>query len=173
MQAGETLAVSQNQKIAEIKNMTILKKGITGFDKPNEINEHSITEIESLIKNIKYPFVKTGEIKKPNESSNYFRISLINQVENKRFDILLNIYYWIISSVKAQSNWMNIEFLEFDKQLKNQILNFQTEIQILDLNILNQEPTKIEKKNLGKTEIEQIDYWDSKTYGEIIFNGYD
>ena len=30
--------------------MDILKKGITGFDKPKEINEHSISEIESLIK---------------------------------------------------------------------------------------------------------------------------
>jgi hypothetical protein len=153
--------------------MIILKKGITGFDKPKEINEHSITEIENLIKNIKYPFVKIGEIKTPNESSNYFRISLINQIENLKFDILINIYYWVISSVKFESNWMNLEFLEFDNQLKNQILNFQTEIQILDVNILNQEVSKIEKENLGKTENEQIEYWDSKTYGEIIFNGYD
>jgi hypothetical protein len=153
--------------------MTILKKGITGFDKPKEINEHSIAEIENLIKNIKYPFVKTGEIKKPNESSNYFRISLINQIDNNRFDILLNIYYWIISSVKAESNWMNLEFLEFNNQLKNQILNFHTEIQILDVGTLNQEASRIEKENLRKTEIEQIEYWDSKTYGEIIFNGYD
>ena len=69
---------------------------------------------------------------------------------------------------------VNVEqLIRHPAQLKNQILNFQTEIQILDLDILNQEPTKIEKKNLGKTEIEQIDYWDSKTYGEIIFNGYD
>ena len=30
--------------------MTILKKGITGFDKPKEINDHSIDEIENLIK---------------------------------------------------------------------------------------------------------------------------
>ena len=29
--------------------MAILKKGITGFDKPKEINEHSIVEIENLI----------------------------------------------------------------------------------------------------------------------------
>jgi hypothetical protein len=153
--------------------MAILKKGITGFDKPKGINEHSIAELENLIKNIKYPFVKIGEIKNPNESSNYFRLSLINQIENTRFDILLNIYYWVISSVKVESNWMNLEFLEFDNQLKNQILNFQTEIQILDVDILNQKVSRIEMDNLGKTEIEQIEYWDSKTYGEIIFNGYD
>ena len=153
--------------------MTILKKGITGFDKPKEINEHSITEIENLIKNIKYPFVKSGEIKKPNESSNYFRISLINQIENNRFDILINIYYWIISSVKTESNWMNLEFIEVDTQLITQILNFRSEILILNVDVLNQKASKIEMENLGKIEIENIEYWDSETYGEIIFNGYD
>ena len=68
---------------------------------------------------------------------------------------------------------MKIEFLEFDDQLKNQILNFNTEIQVLDINVWNEKASRIEKENLGKTEIEQIEYWDSKTYGEIIFNGYD
>jgi hypothetical protein len=161
------------KNISNKKNMTILKKGITGFDKPKEINEHSIAEIENLIKNIKYPFVKSGEIKKPNESSNYFRISLINQIENNRFDILINIYYWIISSVKTENSWMNLEFLEVDNQLITQILNFRSEILILNVDVLNQKASKIEMENLGKIEIENIEYWDSETYGEIIFNGYD
>lgn len=153
--------------------MYILKRGVTGFDKPNEINEHSILEIENLIRNINYPFFKIEQIRKPNQSSNYFRISIINQKENTRFDILLNIYYWIISSITIESNWMNLEFINFDNQLKSQILNFKPEIEILNVDILNQTASEIEIENLGKKEIEQIKYWNSKTYGEIIFNGYD
>jgi hypothetical protein len=43
--------------------MYILKKGLTGLDKPNEINEHSVLEIENLIKNINYPFFKINQIR--------------------------------------------------------------------------------------------------------------
>jgi hypothetical protein len=85
----------------------------------------------------------------------------------------LNIYYWIISSVTIESSWMNLEFINFDNQLKSQILNFKPEIEILNVDILNLTASEIEIENLGKKEIEQIKYWNSKTYGEIIFNGFD
>ena len=155
--------------------MNILKRGITGFDKPIEIKEHSEQEIKEFLKciSIPYNYIKTYKIESPHESSNYFRISMINQIKNDRFDILLNTYYWVISSVKIESNWMNLEFLEFDNLLKNQIMNVKPNIEILNVDILNQNASEIEKENLGKTEINQIEYWNSKTYGEIIFNGYD
>lgn len=153
--------------------MSILKKGITGFDKPKEINEHTAAEIKNLITHIQYPFVVSGEMKPPNESSNYFRLSLINQMKNNKFDVLLNMYYWVMASVKTESGWMHLDFLEFDNQLKEQLLNFKPEIEILNLATLNEKPPEIEKEKLGKTEMEQIEYWKSKTYGEILFNGYD
>lgn len=153
--------------------MNILKLGITGFNKPKNIQQHSINAMENLLKNIKYPFVNNSEIQLPNNNTNYFRIAFINQIENSKFDVLINQYYWIMCGVKTDSEWMNLQFLELDNQFKNQIQNFEPKIQILDVVTLNHEIEETEKANLGKTEIEQMEYWNSKTYGEIVFNGFD
>ena len=151
--------------------MNVLSKGITGFNKPKDLKQHAIEEIEHLIKSIKYPFVIIGEIKSPNETTNYYRISIKNKIENNSFDVLLNMYFWILSSVKPASSWMNLAFLEFDTQLKKQIINHNIEVNILGLEILNQEASINELEILGKAEVQQVEYWESKTYGEIIFNG--
>lgn len=153
--------------------MSILKKGVTGFDKPMHIQEHSNIAIEDFVRCITHPFMKIGEILLPDGSSNYFRIHIVHKVQNKKFDILLNQYYWIVACVTSDSTWMNLNFLEFDTQIKNQILSYHSEIEVLNGSFLMQEVSRLAMESLGTTEKEQIEYWEAKTYGQILFNGFD
>lgn len=153
--------------------MKLLKKGITGFIKKENIKEHNQLEIHNLIKGISFPYLLFGEIKEPNQSANYFRFTILHQTRKEKFDLIVNSCFWIMAGIKTESEWMNLEFIDIDSNLAEQLTKQNQEIQLLDKKILDSTVTEQEINNLDKSEIDQINYWKSKTFGEIIFNGYD
>ena len=103
--------------------------------------------------------------------TNYFSIDIINKKTGIDFKLLINGIYFIMAGVTTKSKWMELIFIDlpedFIKQTKND------EIIFLNKSILNTCVPTNEIEVLKREEKEQIKYWGSKTYGEIIFNGYD
>ncbi len=153
--------------------MKLLKKGITGFFKKENIKKHTEIQIKDFIKNIKFPYILIGEIESPNHSSNYYRFTILKQNKNEKFDLLINSCFWIIAGIKSESSWMNLDFIDIDSNLSEQLTNQNAELQILNKELLDSIIPEEEINILDKSEIDQIIYWKSETYGEIIFNGYD
>ena len=76
-----------------------------------------------------------------------------------------------MAGVTTESAWMDLQFID----LPNDFIELveDEKIIILDKNKLETKVSSHEMEKLDKKEIYQIKYWGSKTYGEIIFNGYD
>jgi hypothetical protein len=66
---------------------------------------------------------------------------------------------------------MKLQFINLPEDFIEQIHN--NEVIILNKEFLEQDMPEEELKLLDKNEIKQIQYWKSKKYGEILFNGYD
>jgi rRNA processing protein Gar1 len=143
----------------------ILRNGITGFG-----SVEKITEINNILGKIKYPYIYF-DIIDPQVNNNYFTITIENKIDNKKFKLLINNTYYIIAGVTIESMWMELEFINLPNDFIEQLRDNKNII--LDKNILEKEVSNEEIKILDKDEINQINYWKSKMYGEIIFNGYD
>nr|WP_294937880.1 hypothetical protein [uncultured Flavobacterium sp.] len=144
-----------------------LKIGITGIDSQTHVEENLINE---FAKNINSTFVYTVfKLDNSKIDSNYYRLKIINGITNQKFDILINSHYEYYCGINEESTWMKIEFIELPENLISSVVDFEylNPIQ-LSLEIQNQDLSQ-----LTKFELKQIKYWNSKTFGEIIFNGYD
>ncbi|MCL2289174.1 MAG: hypothetical protein FWC34_00485 [Bacteroidetes bacterium] len=145
----------------------ILKAGVTGFGKNRLL---TLMEITNVLKNINFPYIYSN-ILEPKMDTNYFSIDIINKKTGIDFKLLINGIYFIMAGVTTKSKWMELIFIDlpedFIKQTKND------EIIFLNKSILNTCVPTNEIEVLKREEKEQIKYWGSKTYGEIIFNGYD
>jgi hypothetical protein len=145
----------------------ILKLGITGF---GQIPSLTITEIKNVINKIKYPYI-CQNITEPQINNNYFSADVRNTFNGRSFKLLINDCYYFIAGITMENRWMELNFIDLPDDFICQIKN--DAIVILNKNILDKNVPNNELKILGKEEIKQINYWKSKTYGEIIFNGYD
>ena len=151
--------------------MILLKKGITGFNNQSTITNEMVS---SFLKKIQFPFVPdSSKISAPNQSANFWRIPIKNLTSKNEFDLLINSSFWYLCLVTKESSWMDMQYLNFPKELTQQIENQkETEI-LLEKFDLESVFSDSELNQLDKTEIKQVKYWKSKTIGEIIFNGYD
>ena len=145
----------------------VLKKGITGF---GHVSSLTINEINSVLEKIKYPYLYSNIIE-PQVNNNYFCINIYNLNEKPNFKILINNTYYIIAGITMGSEWMNLHFIDLPNDFIKQIKG--DEIIILNKSTLETKVPNNEINVLDDSEIKQINYWGSKTYGEIIFNGYD
>jgi hypothetical protein len=151
--------------------MTILKKGITGFDSAVDISEN---EVRTFIKRFAFPFIPDFKsVTPPSPSSNFWTVPFTNKENNSEFNMLINSSNWNLALVTKSSTWMNHEYLEFPHKLYLQIRSIRGPELPMNPQILERTFDKEELNELGKSEIEQIKYWKSKTIGEIIFNGFD
>ena len=148
----------------------ILKRGVTGFDPSLPV--HDSEAVLKVFKLLQYPFVKNGALNGPHQSANYFRLTVLNTVEKDRFDVLINGRCWLMAGIKPESTWMQLQFIDLPISFKKlfQSISF---LKIFDATVMNRTVPKKELECLGVTELKQITYWNSKTYGDIIFNGYD
>ena len=145
----------------------IIKKGITGFGNVLSIKKD---EINSILKTIKYPYTYSNIIE-PQPNTNYFAIDIQNKLTGTNFKLLINSIYTIIAGVTMESKWMELQFINLPEDFIEQIHN--NEIIILNKEFLKQDMPEEELKLLDNNEIKQIQHWNSKKYGEILFNGYD
>lgn len=149
-----------------------LRKNITGFaDLADKQSKVELKEIKSAIFSIEITKAyKISEIKEPGQSSNYFTVTLTDLRTNDTMGILINGQYPCYCGVTGDSSWMNLKFIELPLAVRN----------CMDKKFKYLTPTELyltvdrnDLKELSESELRQINYWKSKTLGEIIFNGYD
>jgi hypothetical protein len=145
----------------------VLKIGITGF---GNVDSLTLNEINGFLKRIKYPYICSG-IEEPKINTNYYCVNVSNKTEEIKFKLLVNCVYYIMAGITTESTWSELNFIDLPNDFIEQIKN--NGIMILNKRILESEVPDNEIEILGKEEKSQIKYWKSKTYGEIIFNGYD
>lgn len=151
--------------------MSILKKGITGFNTEATITEK---QVKTFLNRITYPFdVDYNNIQAPNTSSNYWRVPYFDSSENEHFDLLINSTLWYLAIVSKKSSWMNLDFLNFSPDMYHQIRSIGGPEMLMQKQILDRDIEPQDLEELDKSEIEQITYWKSRTIGEVMFNGYD
>jgi hypothetical protein len=145
----------------------ILKQGITGF---GNVDIVTLEEVKVFLKNIKYPYM-CSDVGAPEISTNYYRVNIYNKINGMNFDLLVNAVYYIIAGVTTESTWRELYFIDMPNDFIEQIQD--NKIMILNNERLGSTVPDDELEILTKEEKRQIKYWKSKTYGEIIFNGYD
>lgn len=67
-------------------------------------------------------------------------------------------------------DWTTIEFSDLPKSVTDILKSELTE---LKTDFLNKELKKEHLTLLSKTELEQIEYWETEKIGNVIFNKYD
>ena len=151
--------------------MEKLPKGITGFWKIEEQAPPSISP--SLIKNIvdqlqKEALFKTIVLSEPQADTNFYVISVFTDKE--AYYIGINASYPFYCGIKSMQDWTTIEFSDLPKSVTDILKSELTE---LKTDFLNKELKKEHLTLLSKTELEQIEYWETEKIGNVIFNKYD
>ena len=151
-----------------------LPKGITGFGYLSP--QHSagfITKVEQKLAAISR--CRILEVHPPQPSNNYYSIDFEyfskQQKEPLLFSLLVNAVYKRYALIDTRkSEWMQLHFVNPPMEI-SQKLGF-----LLEAFTLEQLKLPIEQLNLSELapqELNQINYWKSKTLGSIVFNGYD
>ncbi len=151
-----------------------LKKGITGFwnlihDKPApSINQSTfLSSVNEINKSSDYHITAVLDVQ---VSNNFFTLKIVNKIKNLKFSILINAQYPYYCGVTAESSWMNLNFIDLESKIR---VYFDKKFDYLSPNQLNKNVVLTDLKDLSPTEIDQINYWNSESFGQIIFNGYD
>jgi hypothetical protein len=151
-----------------------LKRGITGFSHLNE--NFALPAVNfSFVKSLAYQIYASAnfnvlKISDMEISTNYYSVEMLDKMRNFKFAVLFNAQYPYYCGVTIESSWMKLSFIDLDLKIRN---HFDKEFEFLAPALLNQTVNSKDLNDLSKTEKDQIKYWNSRTYGEIIFNGYD
>jgi len=151
--------------------MEKLPKGITGFWKIGEKTPPSTDK--SLIQNVvhklhKKNLFRTVILTEPLVDTNFYMISAFADKE-KHF-IGINSLYPFYCGIKSTTDLTATEFYDLPKSITD-ILN--SELIELKTHFLNKKLKKEHLSLLNKTELEQIEYWETEIIGNVIFNNYD
>jgi hypothetical protein len=152
-----------------------LKKGITGFYHRTE--EETIQKLDrKSLKECAYTcdYSTNYRLKKllnPDQTSNYYRISYKHAKKDVKIDVVVNSHYPYFAGIKPESSWMNLNFISLPEEIRQK---FEEEGFIyLAPQVLSAHFDKNDLDELSESELQQIAYWKSRTFGEVIFNGYD
>ncbi len=147
-----------------------LQQGITGFDAKPIFEQ---LELKEILKKIKHPFIKQGELIKPNESSNFYQQKIKDERSNKEFYLIVNSTYLIFSCVE-NSRCFDLRFIDFPIELISQLKQeVNSSIIVLSRKELLQNVTEDDLTDLSVSELNQINYWKTKSLGEIVYNCFD
>lgn len=145
---------------------SILKNGISGFNSSYEImiqDEKQFQafcyafamEVDGIV--VSFDTNLTGK--------NFYSCHII--INEEDFHVLINSIYPMIAFAR-KVDYFDIEFIHNEKYKQF----FQNSYRVLNISELNEK--LIDKKHqLNKDELEQINYYKSKTVGEVIFNHWD
>lgn len=150
--------------------MVILKRGITGFSSPND-NLEIKDLVTEVIRDLKFDRdFKVIEFIEVSQSCNYFRIKCESLANGDQMDIVINLNYPIYGGITKESSWMKLSFIELPDLLRKY---FDENFKYLSKETLEVVVNEFDLVYLDEVERNQIKYWESKTFGDIIFNGYD
>lgn len=151
-----------------------LEKGITGFWKegkdrfPTQIDEKKMKECAYRCD--RSTNFKLKKILNPDSTSNYYKLLFINKTTLQELNVIINSSNPFYAGLISDSKWMNLKFIDLPSEIK---ACFDQHFTYLDPISLAEKLTTEDLSSLSQSEANQIRYWDSKTYGEVIFNGYD
>lgn len=151
--------------------MSLLKRGITGFNVPREVQGFTRSQIAGFFQHLAWPYNRLGAVEEPGPATNYFRIRFVNAVTNTVTDILINEYFPLAAAAGNTDGQMIPVFREMPEEI-GRLLELNG-IRVLSTAELNAKIPPGEWSILGPEEREQALYWSSETYGEVIFNCYD
>ena len=151
--------------------MNTLPIGITGF---YHICGPSIPQVDTLL------IQKLVDVFK--NHPNFWKVQLIEQQAGNNFYMIIvnsksgtntigiNTTYPMYCGIKGELDWQTVEFYDLPSYITSLIPNEFTELKTDFLN----EPFKSRHLiALSKSELEQINYWETEKVGNIIFNKYD
>jgi hypothetical protein len=154
------------------KPLTImLEKGITGFwsIKDKSLNHPPSSFINEIAQRLWQSNLITNlEIESPGPDNNYHTVKIWTQKNG--LSILINSVHPYYCGTSFDSSWMHLDFIEVPVEIQNAIGN---DLKYLEPSFLNQNLKPEHIKDLAPAELDQVNYWKSKTVGEVIFNGYD
>ncbi|WP_346882362.1 hypothetical protein [uncultured Algibacter sp.] len=153
-----------------------LPKGITGFTSISDYFEVPKVSEELIVKSItdftnlnnNYIFIS---INKPSQSNNYYSVTLLNKYENKKQIMLFNAHYNYFCTLEEEISWCEKVFGNITDSIVKHLEKL--DFKYLSKLTLDKVALKSDLSELAFSEKEQIEYWESKTLGEIIFNHYD
>ncbi|MGV0924383.1 hypothetical protein [Empedobacter tilapiae] len=147
-----------------------LQKGITGFEaKP----VYTTDDLSEILKRIRFPYTKTEVILKPIDSSNFYQVKIKNEKTKQEFYLIINSTYLIFSCIE-KNRCFDLKFIEFPIDLITQLKNHvNSSLILLNPKELNKKVDANDLELLGEIELKQINYWKTKTLGEIVFNCFD
>ncbi len=146
---------------------SILKNGISGFNRnSNEMMNPNEKQFQAFC----YAFAMEVDgivvsFDTNLKGKNFYSCHII--INEEDFYVLLNSIYPMIAFAR-KVDYFDIEFIHNEKYKQF----FQNSYRVLNISELNEK--LIDKKHqLNKDELEQINYYKSKTVGEVIFNHWD
>ncbi|OWP83025.1 hypothetical protein BWK59_12710 [Flavobacterium davisii] len=151
-------------------NEIVLPKGITGFTSINDFFEIPKINKDSILFKIEVLSTSLIDFEIPTSDRNYYCLTFIAKKDQKKYIVLFNSHFNFFAGVD-KIDWMEKEFINLPDFI---VQHFEeNNFRYLNKDFLMNTLTKDILKNLAKIEIEQIDYWESSTVGEIVFNEYD
>lgn len=157
------------------KEQLILPRGITGFTTVwgKSLPEVKRLEVETLLEGLckAVPEYVEFHIGEPTQSDNYFTVGLIDA--KKRFSsFIINAHHRYAAVIDGKkSEWLKLTFVDFPVQLST-YLNANGFVCVSPEMASVRLTSKILSK-LDPVEKEQTRYWETKTVGDVVFNGYD
>ena len=158
-----------------MKEILILPKGVTGFTSFRENFELPELTEEILSKvlddlELRTSFKRIG-VMEPTHDTNYYSVFLKNN-ENKKLLLLFNGHHPYYASITTTRVNGVASYLESVCQEVYEVLDDNGFV-FLSKEILNTKINNTILRNLTKAELEEIEYWQSETIGEVVFNRYD
>lgn len=140
----------------------LLPKGITGFGETPGFNLSLLKQI------LVYPY-RIAKIEPPEAHCNYFKVSVIHQ-NTAPIILLFNCVHPYCCRIADGSSWMNLHFIDLPEGL---VKILKADFYVLSKEQLENPASEEQLQALDSKEMEQIQYWEPKRLGDIVFNGFD
>jgi len=151
--------------------VSLLKRGITGFNVPRDTVFYTRKDIAAFFQHIPYPYSRRTAVREPGPANNYFVAEIVNVVTETSIHILIHECFPLATAAVFPEDQLQPYFPEMPREIG--LCLSENGIQVLGPEELNAKIPDAEWNLLGPEEREQTLYWSSETYGEVIFNTYD
>jgi hypothetical protein len=151
--------------------MNTLPIGITGFyhicgPAIHQTDKLLVQKLVGIFKN--NPNFRTVQLIELQPDNNFYMIIVYSKSGSNVIGI--NSTYPMYCGIKGSSDWQTVEFYDLPSSITTLIPNEFTE---LKTDFLNESVKSRHLIALSKSELEQINYWETEKVGNIIFNKYD
>ena len=113
---------------------------------------------------------RVAEIEPPRLDCNYYRVKLKGSDGNADVDLVFNAIYPYFAAIGDGSAWMQMDWVDAPARL---CTSLEPQFAYLSADVLRAEFAGSDLADLFPSELRQIQYWETRTCDDVIFNGYD